>query len=429
MREALLLKHNYIGTEHILLGLIREGEGVAAQILERMGADLSRVRDQVIMLLHGQVYTPPVASQTVALAPRSGLDDLGRNLTEAARAGKLDPVVSREKEIERVMHVLSRRVKNCPLLVGEQGVGKTAVIEGLAQLIAKGEVPQPLRDKRIYLLDLGAAILGARGVDEQTWQERILAEVAGRDDVILLIDDIHVVVGGAAADGAHEATAVIKHLLGRRGLPLIATATPAGYHDRVETDAVFERSFQPIQITEPTPAHTVEILKGLRDRYEAHHRVTISDAAVEAAARLASQSLPGRHLPSKAIDLMDEASSILRMRTAVPPPDLRDFDEKIADVRRDKESAIDAQDFEKASALRDTEKQLIAKKDAKEKAWQAGDMDTVAEVTEDLVAETLAIMSGSATPGAAAAQPPQPKGPAFPPAGATSEDREIWAMA
>ena len=398
LREALQLGHNYIGTEHILLGLIREGEGVAAQVLVKLGADLSRVRQQVIQLLHGpQGKEPAAAGSPSETAPSTSLvlDQFGRNLTQSAREGKLDPVIGREKEIERVMQVLSRRTKNNPALVGEPGVGKTAVVEGLAQKIVSGEVPETLKDKQLYTLDLGALVAGSRyRGDFEERLKKVLKEIRTRGDIILFLDELHTLVGAGAAEGAIDAASILKPMLARGELQTIGATTLDEYRKYLEKDAALERRFQPIQVAEPTIAQTIEILKGLRDRYEAHHRVSITDDAIVAAARLADRYISDRFLPDKAIDLIDEAGSRLRIRRMTAPPDLREFDEKIAQVSREKESAIDSQDFEKAAALRDQESQLIATKDAREKEWKAGDMDVVAEVNEELIAEVLAIATG-----------------------------------
>jgi ATP-dependent Clp protease ATP-binding subunit ClpC len=398
LREALQLGHNYIGTEHILLGLIREGEGVAAQVLVKLGADLNRVRQQVIQLLSGyQGKEPQQAGGPAEGTPSTSLvlDQFGRNLTQAAREGKLDPVIGREKEIERVMQVLSRRTKNNPVLIGEPGVGKTAVVEGLSQMIVKGEVPETLKDKQLYTLDLGALVAGSRyRGDFEERLKKVLKEIRTRGDIILFIDEMHTLVGAGAAEGAIDAASILKPMLARGELQTIGATTLDEYRKYVEKDAALERRFQPIQVAEPTLAHTIEILKGLRDRYESHHRVSITDAALVAAATLADRYISDRFLPDKAIDLIDEAGSRLRIRRMTAPPDLREFDERIADVRREKESAIDAQDFEKAASLRDKEKTLLAEKATREREWKAGDMDVVAEVDEELVAEVLATATG-----------------------------------
>jgi ATP-dependent Clp protease ATP-binding subunit ClpC len=398
LREALQLGHNYIGTEHILLGLIREGEGVAAQVLVKLGADLNRVRQQVIQLLSGyQGKEPAAAGAAGEGAPSTSLvlDQFGRNLTQGARESKLDPVIGREKEIERVMQVLSRRTKNNPVLIGEPGVGKTAVVEGLAQAIVKGEVPENLKDKQLYTLDLGALVAGSRyRGDFEERLKKVLKEIRTRGDIILFIDEIHTLVGAGAAEGAIDAASILKPMLARGELQTIGATTLDEYRKHLEKDAALERRFQPIQVGEPSLAHTIEILKGLRDRYEAHHRVSITDSALVAAATLADRYISDRYLPDKAIDLIDEAGSRMRIRRMTAPPDLREFDEKIASVRREKESAIDAQDFEKAASLRDKEKTLLAEKATREKEWKAGDMDVVAEVTDEEIAEVLATWTG-----------------------------------
>jgi ATP-dependent Clp protease ATP-binding subunit ClpC len=398
LREALQLGHNYIGTEHILLGLIREGEGVAAQVLVKLGADLNRVRQQVIQLLSGYQGKETATAGTAAEgAPSSSLvlDQFGRNLTQAAREGKLDPVIGREKEIERVMQVLSRRTKNNPVLIGEPGVGKTAIVEGLAQSIVRGDVPETLKDKQIYTLDLGALVAGSRyRGDFEERLKKVLKEIRTRGDIILFIDELHTLVGAGAAEGAIDAASILKPMLARGELQTIGATTLDEYRKHLEKDAALERRFQPIQVQEPSIAHTIEILKGLRDRYEAHHRVTITDEALVSSATLADRYVSDRFLPDKAIDLIDEAGSRLRIRRMTAPPDLREFDELISNVRRNKEGAIDAQDFERAASLRDEEKKLIVGKSEREKQWKAGDMDVVAEVDEELIAEVLATATG-----------------------------------
>jgi ATP-dependent Clp protease ATP-binding subunit ClpC len=400
LREALQLGHNYIGTEHILLGLIREGEGVAAQVLVKLGADLNRVRQQVLQLLSGYQGKEPAEGTSGGRgegAPSSSLvlDQFGRNLTQSAREGKLDPVIGREKEIERVMQVLSRRTKNNPVLIGEPGVGKTAVVEGLAQGIVRGEVPETLKDKQLYTLDLGSLVAGSRyRGDFEERLKKVLKEIRTRGDIILFIDELHTLVGAGAAEGAIDAASILKPMLARGELQTIGATTLDEYRKYVEKDAALERRFQPIQVGEPSVSHTIEILKGLRDRYEAHHRITISDNALVAAATLADRYISDRFLPDKAIDLIDEAGARMRIRRMTAPPDLREFDEKIANVRRDKESAIDAQDFERAAHLRDSEKQLLAQKSEREKQWKSGDLDVVAEVDDEQIAEVLANWTG-----------------------------------
>jgi ATP-dependent Clp protease ATP-binding subunit ClpC len=399
LREALQLGHNYIGTEHILLGLIREGEGVAAQVLVKLGADLNRVRQQVIQLLSGYQGKEPAGAggPSGEAAPSSSLvlDQFGRNLTQAAREGKLDPVIGREKEIERVMQVLSRRTKNNPVLIGEPGVGKTAVVEGLAQAIVKGQVPDTLENKQLYTLDLGALVAGSRyRGDFEERLKKVLKEIRTRGDIILFIDEMHTLVGAGAAEGAIDAASILKPMLARGELQTIGATTLDEYRKYVEKDAALERRFAPVLVNAPDVAMTVEILQGLRDRYAAHHRVNITDEAIKAAARLSDRYVSDRQLPDKAIDLIDEAGSRLRIRSMTAPPDLREFDERIADVRREKEAAIDAQDFEKAASLRDNEKQLLGARAQREREWKTGGMEAMPEVDEKLIAEVVGMMTG-----------------------------------
>jgi ATP-dependent Clp protease ATP-binding subunit ClpC len=399
LREALQLGHNYIGTEHILLGLIREGEGVAAQVLQKLGADLNRVRQTVIQLLSG--YTTGKGEAAPGGQGQEGgqgsmvLDQFGRNLTQLAREAKLDPVIGREKEIERVMQVLSRRTKNNPVLIGEPGVGKTAIVEGLAQDIVKGEVPETLKDKQIYTLDLGALVAGSRyRGDFEERLKKVLKEIRTRGDIVLFIDELHTLVGAGAAEGAIDAASILKPMLARGELQTIGATTRDEYRKHLEKDAALERRFQPINVEEPTVAHTIEILKGLRDRYEAHHRVSFTDDALVAAANLSDRYISDRYLPDKAIDLIDEAGSRMRIRRMTAPPNVREIDEKIAEVRLKKESAIDGQDFERAAALRDEERQLIEERQRREREWKTGEMDVLSEVDEEEIAEVLASWTG-----------------------------------
>ncbi len=397
LREALQLGHNYIGTEHILLGLMREGEGVAVKILEKLGGDLGRIRQTVIQMVSGYQGKEPQQGNNQEGTPSTSLvlDQFGRNLTQAAREGKLDPVIGRAKEIERVMQVLSRRTKNNPVLVGEPGVGKSACVEGLAQMIVRDTVPTTLKDKQLYSLDLGALVAGSRyRGDFEERLKKVLKEIRTRGDIILFIDEIHTLVGAGAAEGAIDAASILKPMLARGELQMVGATTYDEYRKYIEKDAALERRFQPIQVNEPTVAETIEILKGLRDRYEQHHRVTITDGALVAAATLADRYINDRQLPDKAIDLIDESGARLRIRRMTAPPELRAFDDAIAASRKEKESAIDAQDFEKAAQLRDQEKKLIEQKGQKEKEWKSGDLDIVAEVTDGLVAEVLAIATG-----------------------------------
>jgi ATP-dependent Clp protease ATP-binding subunit ClpC len=406
LREALQLGHNYIGTEHILLGLIREGEGVAAQVLQKLGADLNRVRTQVIQLLSGYAGGEAGAAGTGQKAGVSGgsaddpkgspvLDQFGRNLTQLAREGKLDPVIGRTREIERVMQVLSRRTKNNPVLIGEPGVGKTAIVEGLAQMIVNGNIPETLKDKQLYTLDLGALVAGSRyRGDFEERLKKVLKEITTRGDIILFIDELHTLVGAGAAEGAIDAASILKPMLARGELQTIGATTIDEYRKHLEKDAALERRFQPITVEEPSVAHTIEILKGLRDRYEAHHRVTITDDALVAAGNLADRYISDRFLPDKAIDLIDEAGSRLRIRRLTAPPDLQDLEEEAQRVRKAKESAIDEQDFEKAASLRDTEKKLLERKAAREKEWKSDGMDTVLTLDEEDIAEVLSNWTG-----------------------------------
>ncbi len=399
LREALQMNHSYIGTEHILLGLVREGEGVAATVLIKLGADLNRVRNTVLQLLSGYQGKDPLTSGApdAGPAPTSAtiLDQFGRNLTQAARENKLDPVIGRHKEIERVMTVLSRRTKNNPVLIGEPGVGKSACVEGLAQAIVRGDVPETLRDKQIYTLDLGALVAGSRyRGDFEERLKKVLKEIKTRGDIMLFIDEIHTLVGAGAAEGAIDAASILKPMLARGELQTIGATTLDEYRKHIEKDAALERRFQPIQVAEPSIAMTIDILKGLRDRYEAHHRITITDEALSAAANLADRYIQDRFLPDKAIDLIDEAGARLRIKRMTAPPDLREFDEKIRDVRLEKEAAIDAQDFEVAARLRDDEKKLLVARAEKEEAWKIGDHDTPAEVDEEAIAEVLSSATG-----------------------------------
>src|SRR5438128_354072 len=395
LREALQLGHNYIGTEHILLGLIREGEGVAAQVLVKLGADLNRVRQQVIQLLSGyQGKEPATAGGPQEGTPSTSLvlDQFGRNLTQAARESKLDPVIGREKEIERVMQVLSRRTKNNPVLIGEPGVGKTAVVEGLAQAIVKGEVPETLKDKQLYTLDLGALVAGSRyRGDFEERLKKVLKEIRTRGDIILFIDELHTLVGAGAAEGAIDAASILKPMLARGELQTIGATTLDEYRKYFEKDAALARRFQAIPIDEPTHAQAIEILKGLRDRYEAHHRVSITDQAIVAAANLSDRYISDRHLPDKAIDLIDEAGSRMRIRRTQTPPDHKEIEDEISRVRKEKEAAIEAQRFEEAGKLRDREKELLGEKESKEAEIKASGVDLFDEVDEEAIAEVLSV--------------------------------------
>ena len=404
LREALQLGHNYIGTEHLLLGLLKEGEGVASQVLIKLGADLSKVRQTVIELLSGYQRNGDDGRESVGVGASSSgsgqtnsaiLEQFGRNLTQAARENKLDPVIGRRTEMQRVMQILSRRTKNNPVLVGEPGVGKTAVVEGLAQAIVAGDVPETIKDKQIYSLDMGALVAGSRyRGDFEERLKKILKEIRTRGDIILFIDEIHTLVGAGAAEGSIDASQMLKPMLARGELQTIGATTSDEYRKYIEKDAALERRFQPVKVDEPSVEETVGILKGLRDRYEAHHRVIITDAAIQAAAELADRYVSDRFLPDKAIDLMDEAGARLRISRMTAPPELRELDEKIAEVKRNKESAIDDQDFEKAAALRDEEQKLTEERKQKESSWRDGSREAIAEVGEDDIAEVLAMSTG-----------------------------------
>ena len=405
LREALQLGHNYIGTEHLLLGLLKEGEGVAAQVLTKQGADLAQVRQTVIQMLSGYQRGDDEGRESVGAGvggsggpERSNsaiLEQFGRNLTQAARENKLDPVIGRRVEMERVMQVLSRRTKNNPVLIGEPGVGKTAVVEGLAQAIVHGDVPETIKDKQIYSLDMGSLVAGSRyRGDFEERLKKVLKEIRTRGDIILFIDEIHTLVGAGAAEGSIDAAQMLKPMLARGELQTIGATTNDEYRKHIEKDAALERRFQPVKVEEPSVEETVEILKGLRDRYEAHHRVIITDAAIQSAAELADRYISDRFLPDKAIDLVDEAGARLRIRRMTAPPELRELDEKIAEVRRNKEAAIDDQDFEKAASLRDEESKLSAERKAKEEAWKGGESDEIAEVGDQEIAEVLAMSTG-----------------------------------
>ena len=405
LREALQLGHNYIGTEHLLLGLLKEGEGVAAQVLTKQGADLAQVRQTVIQMLSGYQRGDDEGRESVGAGvggsggpERSNsaiLEQFGRNLTQAARENKLDPVIGRRTEMERVMQVLSRRTKNNPVLIGEPGVGKTAVVEGLAQAIVHGDVPETIKDRQIYSLDMGSLVAGSRyRGDFEERLKKVLKEIRTRGDIILFIDEIHTLVGAGAAEGSIDAAQMLKPMLARGELQTIGATTNDEYRKYIEKDAALERRFQPVKVDEPSVEDTIEILKGLRDRYEAHHRVIITDEAIKAAAELADRYVSDRFLPDKAIDLVDEAGARLRIRRMTAPPELRELDERISELRRNKESAIDDQDFEKAAALRDQESKLGEERKAKEAAWKGGESDEIAEVTDHEIAEVLAMSTG-----------------------------------
>ncbi len=398
LREALQLGHSYIGTEHLLLGLIREGEGVAAQVLTRLGADTNRVRQQVIQLLSGFQGKETVQVGGEQVAPQKGsqiLDQYGKNLTQSAAEGKLDPVIGREREIERVMQILSRRSKNNPVLIGEPGVGKTAIVEGLAQAIVSGNVPETLKDKQLYTLDLGSLIAGSRyRGDFEERLKKVTKEIRTRGDIITFIDEIHTLVGAGAAEGAIDAASILKPMLARGELQTIGATTLDEYRKHFEKDAALARRFQSVQVNEPSLPHTINILKGLRDRYEAHHKVSITDGAIVAAASLSDRYVTDRFLPDKAIDLLDEAGARLRLSILSSPPELREIEERIVGVRVEKEKAIEGQDFELAASKRDEEKKLTAERAQLEKTFRKGNVAAQGIVDEGLIAEVLAQATG-----------------------------------
>src|SRR6059036_1718535 len=399
LREALSLGHNYIGTEHILLGLVRENEGVAARILLDFDADSDKIRNEVIRMLSG----PGGRRQGGGGGGASGegkkssklLDQFGRNLTRLAEEGKLDPVIGRETEIERIMQILSRRTKNNPVLLGEPGVGKTAVVEGLAARINRNQVPELLKNKQIYTLDLAALVAGSkyRGEFEERLK-KVMKEITQRGDIILFIDELHNLVGAGAAEGAIDAASILKPALARGEIQTIGATTLDEYRKYLERDAALERRFQQVRVDEPTIDETVQILRGLRDRYEAHHRCKISDDALHAAAVLADRYIQDRHLPDKAIDLIDEAGSRIRIATMAAPPRYRELEDEIEKVRSDKEAAIEAQEFEKAAQLRDKERKLTQKKKELEEDWRNQADEEQPEIGEDEIADIVSMWTG-----------------------------------
>ncbi|MBM6698868.1 ATP-dependent Clp protease ATP-binding subunit [Bifidobacterium pullorum subsp. saeculare] len=404
LREALQLGHSYIGTEHILLGLIREGEGVGTQVLIKMDVDLGELRSTTIDMIRGNSGTADGkgelanAGGVADKSAKSGsaiLDQFGRNLTAEAAEGKLDPVIGRTSEIERVMVVLSRRTKNNPVLIGEPGVGKTAVVEGLAQKIQAGDVPETLKGKQVYSLDLGSMVAGSRyRGDFEERLKKVLKEIKTRGDIVLFIDEIHTIVGAGSADGALGASDMLKPMLARGELQTIGATTTDEYRKYIEKDAALERRFQPIQVHEPTIAETIEILKGLRSRYENHHHVTITDEALQAAAELSARYIQDRRLPDKAIDLIDEAGARLRIKRLTAPPELKEMDAKVAKLTAEKEQAVKDQDFEKAASLRDDLEKLESERKQKEQAWREGESDVKMVVDEDVIAEVVSSTTG-----------------------------------
>jgi ATP-dependent Clp protease ATP-binding subunit ClpC len=406
LREALSLGHNYIGTEHILLGLVRENEGVAARILLDFDADSEKIRNEVIRMLSGpggrrQGQAGGGSGSGASAAPGEGkkssklLDQFGRNLTKLAAEGKLDPCVGRETEIERIMQILSRRTKNNPVLVGEPGVGKTAVVEGLAQRITSSDVPELLKNKQIYTLDLAALVAGSkyRGEFEERLK-KVMKEITQRGDIILFIDELHNLVGAGAAEGAIDAASILKPALARGELQTIGATTLDEYRKYLERDSALERRFQQIRVEEPTIDQTVEILRGLRDRYEQHHKVQITDEALRAAGELASRYISDRFLPDKAIDLIDEAASRMRIKSMTSPPANRELESEVETTRREKEAAIEAQEFEKAAALRDKERKLTNKKRELEQEWESGESGERPAIGEEEIADIVSMWTG-----------------------------------
>ncbi len=416
LREALSLGHNYIGTEHILLGLVRENEGVAARILLDFDADSEKIRNEVIRMLSGpggrrsggsgggqsgsgSSGSGQGAAQGSGEGKKSSklLDQFGRNLTKLAAEGKLDPVVGRENEIERIMQILSRRTKNNPILIGEPGVGKTAVVEGLAQRITHADVPELLKGKQIYTLDLAALVAGSkyRGEFEERLK-KVMKEITQRGDIILFIDEIHNLVGAGAAEGAIDAASILKPALARGELQTIGATTLDEFRKYLERDSALERRFQQIRVEQPSIDETVQILKGLRDRYEQHHKIEITDEALEASAELADRYIADRQLPDKAIDLIDEAASRMRIKSMTSPPVYKELEEEIEETRRAKENAIESQEFEKAANLRDTERQLTNKKREAEEAWESGEADGQERpsIGEEEIADIVSMWTG-----------------------------------
>ena len=405
LREALSLGHNYIGTEHILLGLVRENEGVAARILLDFDADAEKIRNEIIRMLSGPgrrsqsggtAGAPAAAGSAEAKKSSKLLDQFGRNLTKLAAEGKLDPVVGRQTEVERMMQILVRRMKNNPVLIGEPGVGKTAVVEGLAQRISNGQVPELLKNKQIYTLDLAALVAGSkyRGEFEERLK-KVMKEIAQRGDIILFIDEIHNLVGAGAAEGAIDAASILKPALARGELQTVGATTLDEYRKYLERDSALERRFQQVRVEEPSVEETVQILRGLRDRYEAHHRIRITDEALEAAAELSSRYIQDRHLPDKAIDLIDEAASRMRIKTMAAPPAQRELEDEIERVRKEKEAAIEGQDFELAANLRDQERKLASEKREAEESWTAGEgLEEQPSIGEEEIADIVSMWTG-----------------------------------
>ncbi|MGF7035836.1 ATP-dependent Clp protease ATP-binding subunit ClpC [Paenibacillus mucilaginosus] len=394
MDEARKLGHTYVGTEHILLGLIREGEGVAARVLGNLGVSLNKARQQVLQLLgSSEVVSPNHGNSANVNTPT--LDGLARDLTAYAKEGNLDPVIGRSKEIERVIQVLSRRTKNNPVLIGEPGVGKTAIAEGLAQKIVANEIPETLRDKRVMTLDMGSVVAGTKYRGEfEDRLKKIMDEIRQAGNIVLFIDELHTLIGAGGAEGAIDASNILKPALARGELQCIGATTLDEYRKYIEKDAALERRFQPITVDQPSPDEAIQILHGLRDRYEAHHRVKITDEAIEQAVKLSDRYITDRFLPDKAIDLIDEASSKVRLRSYTVPPDLKKLESRLEDIRKEKDAAVQSQEFEKAASLRDTEQKLREELDSTKNEWKEKQGRTDSEVTPDDIAQVVASWTG-----------------------------------
>ncbi|MCY7474472.1 ATP-dependent protease ATP-binding subunit ClpC [Bacillus safensis] len=394
MDEARKLGHSYVGTEHILLGLIREGEGVAARVLNNLGVSLNKARQQVLQLL-GSNETGASATGSNSNANTPTLDSLARDLTAIAKEDSLDPVIGRSKEIQRVIEVLSRRTKNNPVLIGEPGVGKTAIAEGLAQQIIHNEVPEILRDKRVMTLDMGTVVAGTKYRGEfEDRLKKVMDEIRQAGNIILFIDELHTLIGAGGAEGAIDASNILKPSLARGELQCIGATTLDEYRKYIEKDAALERRFQPIQVDQPSVDESIQILRGLRDRYEAHHRVSITDEAIEAAVKLSDRYISDRFLPDKAIDLIDEAGSKVRLRSFTTPPNLKELEQKLDEVRKEKDAAVQSQEFEKAASLRDTEQRLREKVEVTKKSWKEKQGQENSEVSVDDIAMVVSSWTG-----------------------------------